>query len=58
MSDPEKPDEGATVSCAVCLKEIPADQASNVELEDYVRHFCGLDCYQQWQQKEGEAAEK
>jgi hypothetical protein len=58
MSNPTRPDEGATVSCAVCLKELPADQASKVELEDYVRYFCGLDCYQKWQQQEGKAAEE
>jgi hypothetical protein len=58
MSDPVKPDEGAILSCAACLKEIPADQASKVELEDYVRYFCGLDCYQKWQQQEGKAAEE
>ncbi len=58
MTDPAKPGEGAIVSCAVCLKEIPADQASKVELEDYVRYFCGLNCYQQWQEKEGEAEDK
>ncbi len=58
MTDPEKPGEGATVSCAVCLKEIPTDQASKVELEDYVRYFCGLDCYQKWQEETGRAAEE
>jgi hypothetical protein len=44
MTDPEKPGEGATVSCAVCLKEIPTDQASKVELEDYVRYFSCAVC--------------
>jgi hypothetical protein len=58
MNDPEKPAEGATVSCTVCLKEIPHDQATRKEFEDLVRYFCGLDCYRQWQQEEDAAAEE
>ena len=42
---PEKP---AVVTCEVCLQEIPHSEAGIVEAEDYVMHFCGLDCYRQW----------
>lgn len=41
----------ATVSCSVCLKEIPSDVALSHEGPDYVQHFCGLDCLEAWKQK-------
>ena len=40
---------GALVRCAECLKQIPAERAVKAETEDYVRHFCGLDCLHRWQ---------
>ncbi|MEK6750467.1 MAG: DUF3330 domain-containing protein [Pseudomonadota bacterium] len=39
----------STVKCDVCLKEIPESGAKNAETSDYVRHFCGLECYQKWE---------
>jgi hypothetical protein len=48
MNNPLKIPETVMVSCAVCLSEIPFDQASVVEVEDYVMYFCGLECYQVW----------
>lgn len=42
------------VSCEVCLKHIDAD-ATSAETEDYVAYFCGLECYQQWQDKKAES---
>jgi hypothetical protein len=36
------------VSCAVCLLEIPADAVSLGETQDYVHHYCGLDCFEVW----------
>ncbi|MDH5518182.1 MAG: DUF3330 domain-containing protein [Gammaproteobacteria bacterium] len=47
-----KPIEQEQVKCEVCLKEIPAAEAAHSETEDYVAHFCGLECYQQWQTKQ------
>lgn len=38
------------VACEVCLKEIPKSESKNVEVSDYVAHFCGLECYEKWQQ--------
>jgi hypothetical protein len=47
-------EEGCTVfSCEVCLKEIPADSVRLTDAQDYVHHFCGLDCLEAWQ-KQGE----
>lgn len=55
MSDaPEKPEETAapaeTVKCAVCRREIPRADAMTEEGEDYVRWYCGFDCFQKRQQ--------
>jgi hypothetical protein len=39
------------VSCEVCHREIPFSEANHFEAEDYVAHFCGLDCYSEWKQR-------
>lgn len=39
------------VACEVCLKEVPKSEATVPEVADYVAYFCGLDCYQKWQQQ-------
>ena len=39
------------VSCDVCLTEIPETEARSAEGEEYVRYFCGLDCYERWRKK-------
>jgi len=44
------------VSCEICLKEVPAGEACNPETEDYVAHFCGLDCYEQWKNQDEKSA--
>ena len=54
MSKPE--DE--MVSCDVCLKEVPASEAASEEASDYVAHFCGLECYEKWRDKQAEEAAK
>lgn len=43
--------DDAVVECAVCMKEIPRSAAKSAEAVDYVAYFCGLDCYQKWQQQ-------
>lgn len=40
-------------SCAVCLKEVPADAIKITDAQDYVLHFCGLDCLEIWQKQAG-----
>jgi hypothetical protein len=37
-----------TVACRICLTEVPRSEARSAEATDYIAHFCGLDCYQQW----------
>jgi hypothetical protein len=49
-SIPDTSTTEASVACAVCLKEIPKSEAGSAEGTDYLLHFCGLDCYDLWQQ--------
>lgn len=41
--------EEKKVACEICLKEIPASSAKHEEVQDYVAYFCGIDCFDQWQ---------
>ena len=50
MNEKEKSTGTETVSCEVCLKEIPGSEAKTVEVSDYVLYFCGLDCYGKWRE--------
>ena len=50
MSDPDINEGLATVPCDVCMKEVPTSEAKVEEADDYVRHFCGLECYTKWRQ--------
>ncbi len=43
--------ENELVSCEICLKEVPVSDAVTPEVADYVAHFCGLECYEKWQQQ-------
>lgn len=40
-----------TIPCDVCHKEIPLSEAQRFEAQDYVAHFCGLECYSTWQHR-------
>jgi hypothetical protein len=51
MSDKTISKEPEHVSCDICLKEIPVDEAKSFEAVDYIVHFCGLECFDKWQQK-------
>ncbi|HQZ45823.1 MAG TPA: DUF3330 domain-containing protein [Usitatibacteraceae bacterium] len=44
----------ATVPCATCRAEVPLSVAAAGEAGDYVRYFCGLDCFAAWRQKDAE----
>ncbi len=52
MAEQNKPGVEKTVKCATCLKEIPVSGAKIDESADYVRYFCGLDCFDEWKQQE------
>jgi hypothetical protein len=40
------------LTCEVCLKEMPHDMIHTHEGPDYVHHFCGLECYRRWQERQ------
>ncbi|MHB1075045.1 DUF3330 domain-containing protein [Thiobacillus sp.] len=46
-------DSCTVFSCEVCLKEIPADAVKVPDAQDYVHHFCGLECLETWQKQAG-----
>jgi hypothetical protein len=46
-------DSCTVFSCAVCLKEIPADSIKVTDVQDYVQYFCGLECFEAWQKQAG-----
>ena len=41
-----------TISCDICLEEIPTTVNQNAEADEYVSNYCGLECYQQWKDKQ------
>lgn len=48
MGTKPQPDLSETVTCEVCLKEVPRSEAKSEEAGDYFLYFCGLDCYEKW----------
>ena len=40
------------IECSICLNEIPESEAKSPEAQDYIQHFCGIDCYKEWQDKQ------
>ena len=55
MSDKMTPKEPEHVSCDICMNEIPIDEANSFEAQDYVVHFCGLECFEKWKKKKQSA---
>ena len=51
MTEKMTPKEPEHVSCDICMKEIPIDEANSFEAVDYVIHFCGLECFEKWKQQ-------
>ena len=43
--EPDKP------TCEECRKMIPPSVALSEEGNDYVRYFCGADCYEAWRRR-------
>lgn len=41
----------AVQQCEVCLREIPPDALNVSDAQDYVHHFCGLDCLESWRKR-------
>jgi hypothetical protein len=62
MTDQDSQDKPETqlpqqVSCQLCRKQLPADEAVVEEAKDYVHWFCGQDCYQRWQHEHSQDEE-
>lgn len=47
-----------TVPCDICRKEVPLSEAQVPEAADYVAHFCGLECYAEWQKDSEKSAKQ
>lgn len=54
MIETAKPVVREVVTCENCLKEIPKSEARSAEACDYVLYFCGLECYDLWEEEEME----
>lgn len=46
-----------TQQCEVCLKDIPTDTVGTYT-QDYIHHFCGLDCLEMWRKRAQALPEK
>jgi hypothetical protein len=46
------------IPCHVCKKLIPKAAALHAEGEDYVLHFCNIECLDYWKSQEKEKPEK
>jgi len=46
-----KPQQCETESCYTCLKLVPKSAARSFEGEQYIKYFCGPDCYAEWQKQ-------
>jgi hypothetical protein len=57
--DTETPEPRAPekVSCALCRRQVPAEEALQQEGEDYLLWFCGLECYNSWKRDKDSGAE-
>ena len=44
-------DDIEMIACEICLAEIPPGKDEYVETDDYVMHFCGIECYKKWKEQ-------
>jgi len=51
MTELDKLNDGINVSCEICQKEIPQSLAMVAEAEEYVRYYCGLECFEKREQQ-------
>lgn len=49
----QNPTHDETIACTTCQLEVPETAAHTFEGEDYVQHFCGLDCMVTWKKEQG-----
>lgn len=41
----------SVLTCETCMRELPSDAVAISDAQDYVHHFCGLDCLEAWQKR-------
>ena len=58
MKVPDKPAEIEPLTCEVCLKEVPASEATVFEAMDYIVFLCGPDCYDKWKSQQAQRDEQ
>lgn len=51
-SDPETTDHDR-ILCHTCKAEIPLSEAVSAEADDYMLHFCGMECLDTWYKQAG-----
>lgn len=49
--------EEEKISCQVCKKIIPKAAAVHAEGEEYVLHFCNIECMDYWKKEQKEEKE-
>ena len=47
----DEPEE-VLLDCEICMKEIPLSEDVSDEARDYVIHYCGIECYEQWRKQQ------
>lgn len=48
MNDNDKQSDLDKIKCEECMKWVPKSEMKIEEAADYVRYFCGLECYEKW----------
>ncbi len=46
------------IACHVCQQMIPKAAAIHAEGEEYVLHFCNLDCMEYWKRGQGKVGKE
>ena len=56
VDQPETLNSASMIACDVCRKELSPSAVFTPEGVEYVQHFCGIECYQQFlaESKQGE----
>lgn len=44
--------EEERITCEICMKEVPVNEATVPEAADYIIYFCGLECYEKWKSQQ------
>lgn len=52
MTKKQKDSNCPMCKCVECCKYIPESAAVTAEGMDYVKHFCGKECYEKWLERQ------